>query len=515
MSRQIALIRLLDMEDWLRGVTFWDFAATCTPGQFKCGEVALTRLAPHLCYREFESADPLFVEFEAEGDKPVPYTAVRKLYARDEISRATLLARYPYWPCDCIPSAVTEAIETWKKEQLLADALLGGNRLCELCAYPFTPITPEENLAAWIDYVVLGTVEPAPNAPLVSRVLAYTRHKPMPQYKSPCSRAIGDIGIILSALSSPNATPYTERLRAWFKTNHAVETAPDFEVNALSFLQKMRLRPEACGGLTSLAPLALYMQWTASLADYKQADFAALKQHLAQVTAWGFGEEAAQALWLFGCRLHASNFAPEYIRWWQTRKGAHLPVSPFCLAEADLPTVEIPPSEAPKSEAQTPVEPPPKVVEPVAAPEIASLAPDSILSPADTPETTAAVPSAPAQAVGTYTTEVEKTEASTVNTTPSANDSPLPPLGETKEPQTTQENPENDKVPKGTAPKRKSMNKKSGGNRKTSNPSAKQTNAQPVTSTAPVSGENKVDNAHQDLSLAGDTDTIRGLQTVN
>lgn len=505
MSRQIALIRLLDMEDWLRGVTFWDFATTCTPGQFKCGEVALTRLAPHLCYREFESAEPLFVEFDTEGKDPVPYTAVRKLYARDEISQATLLSRYPYWPCACIPSAVTEAIVAWKKEALLADAILGGNRLCELCATPFTPITPEENLAAWIDYVVLGTAEPAPDAPLVSRVLAYTRHKPMPQYKSPCSRAIGDIGILLASLTTPNATPYTDRLRDWLKTNHAVETALDFEVNALSFLQKMRLRPEACGGLTSLAPLALSMQWAASLADYKQADFAALKQHLAQVTAWGFGEEAAQALWLFGCRIHASNFAPEYIRWWQTRKGAHLPVSPFCLAEADLPTVEIPPSEAPKSEAQTPVEPSLKVAEPVAAPENTSLAPDSIPSPADAPEATAAEPLTPAPKIESKAPEVEKEEARAVDTTPPANDSPLPPPGETKEPQATQENPGNDKTLKGNSPKKKSVNKKSGGNGKTVKPSTKQAKTQPNTSNALSSGERKVDDAQQSFNLEDET----------
>ena len=499
MSRQIALIRLLDMEDWLRGVTFWDFATTCTPGQFKCGEVALTRLAPHLCYREFESADPLFVEFEAEGDKPVPYTAVRKLYARDEISQATLLSRYPYWPCACIPSAVTEAIVAWKKEALLADAILGGSRLCELCASPFTPITPEENLAAWIDYVVLGTAEPAPDAPLVSRALAYTRHKPMPQYKSPCSRAIGDIGILLASLTTPNVTPYTDRLRDWLKANHAVETAPDFEVNALSFLQKMRLRPEACGGLTSLAPLALYMQWTASLADYKQADFAALKQHLAQVTAWGFGEVAAQALWLFGCRLHASNFAPEYIRWWRTRKGARLLVSPFCLAKADLPPVETPPSETPKSEAQAPMESPLKVAEPVALSEDASPAPTATPSPAADSKVSAAMLLPPAPVTAIKSPEAEKEESPAVDATPSANDSPQSTLGEAKELQTTQEIPENDKAPKGNAPRKKSANKKSGGNGKTGKPSAERSKPQPVTSTAPASGEGKVGDAQQKL----------------
>lgn len=515
MSRQIALIRLLDMEDWLRGVTFWNFAATCTPGQFKCGEVALAHLAPHLCCREFESADPLFVEFEAEGDKPVPYTAVRKLYARDEISRGTLLSRYPYWPCDCIPSAVSEAIVVWKKEALLADALLGGNRLCELCAYPFTPITPEENLAAWIDYVVLGSAEPAPDAPLVSRILAYTRHKPMPQYKSPCSRAIGDIGIILSALSSPNATPYTDRLRTWLKTKHAVETALDFEVNALAFLQKMRLRPEACGGLTSLAPLALYMQWVANLADYKQADFAALKQHLAQVTAWGFGEEAAQSLWLFGCRLHASNFAPEYIRWWRTRKGARLLVSPFCLAEADLPPVETPPSETPKSEAQTSVEPSAEMAESLAVSEDASSAPAATPSPADDSEVSAAMPSTPASVTDSKPPETEKEAVPAVDATPSANDVPQPPLSETKEQQTTQENPESNKVPKGNAPKKKSVNKKSGGNGKTGKPSAERSKPQPVTSKAPASGERKGNDAQQSFSLEVDTDTTRASQEGN
>lgn len=352
MSKQIALIRLLDLENWLRGVTFWDFPATCTSGQFKCGEVFLANLAPHLCCREFESADPLFVEFEAEGNESVPYTAVTKLYARDQISQANLQTRYPYWPCDCISTAVVEAIVAWKREELLADALLGGSRLGELCASPFTPTAPEENLTAWIDYIVRGTVAPALDAPLISHVLAYSRHKPMSNYMNPFTRAIVDIGTVLVTLSSPRVKPYVERLRDWLQANHARETAPDFEVNALSFLQKMRLRPEACGGLTSLAPLALYMQWIASLADYKQADFAALRKHLAQMTAWGFGEEAAQALWLFGCRIHASNFASEYIRWWQTRKGVHLPVSPFFCPE-ELPSIEAPHPEPQQSEAET------------------------------------------------------------------------------------------------------------------------------------------------------------------
>ncbi|MGN1359125.1 MAG: hypothetical protein ACI4X9_01570 [Kiritimatiellia bacterium] len=407
MSKQIALIRLLDLENWLRGVTFWTFPATCTPGQFRRGAFSLADLDPHLCCREFESSNPLFVEFEAEGNQPVPYTAVTKLYARDNTSREDLKARYPYWPCDCIPPAVSDAIVDWKKAELLDDALRGGRRLCELCNRSFTLSSPEENLEAWIDHVVLGTKEipPAAPAPLISRILAYSRHKPMKDYTTPCSRAIGDIGLILRDLTIPNAADATSHLRIWLKNNHALETAPDFERNALCFLKEMRLRPKACGGVTSLASLVLYLQWFADLADYQQADFAALKQHLAQVTDWGFGEEATQALWLFGCRLHASNFAPEYIRfrWRQAGKGVFLPEPPFCSPKIEILPLSKPHPQgtsASGNEAETasavdePTEPVATEVQPSPTPtEEPPPPPESTPqdAPASEPETTSAV----------------------------------------------------------------------------------------------------------------------------
>lgn len=394
MARQIALIRSLELEYWLRGIGTWRFDETLSPGQFQYGEFSLSRLNPRMSYREFESADPIFVAFDAPGAQAVPYTAVCALYARDEFSRTDLAQRYPFWPCHCYPAAVCQQIEAWKCERLVADALLGGARLGELLGCPFAPVAAEAGLAAWAEREVRGLLALDGKAPLLNHILAYARHEPMSTMPTPFMRALCDVGLMLRGVTAARAAAYTNRLRAWSVEHLKCAHDPAFDVRALGALQQFTLAPAQACGLTSLAPIALYNLWLEELMRSKRPDLAELTREVALRASQGFAEEAKQALWLYGCKLHASNCAELYIRAKQ-QTGEEAPAgSPFPLEADALAAIDAPSEDVPAPAAPPVPEGAAEVVESVA--EAAAPAPPAFSASAPEAETRPAEPPAPA-----------------------------------------------------------------------------------------------------------------------